>query len=40
MIGEKLGIVDVGGGYRGVYASGVLDYCHDTFENMAFMVFL
>lgn len=23
----KLGIVDVGGGYRGIYASGVLDYC-------------
>ena len=23
----KLGIVDVGGGYRGVYAAGVLDYC-------------
>lgn len=29
MMGEKLGIVDVGGGYRGVYASGVLDYCMD-----------
>lgn len=25
----KTGIVDVGGGYRGVYASGVLDYCLD-----------
>lgn len=25
----KLGIVDVGGGYRGVYAAGVLDYCLD-----------
>lgn len=24
---RKLGIVDVGGGYRGVYAAGVLDYC-------------
>jgi predicted patatin/cPLA2 family phospholipase len=24
---EKIGIVDVGGGFRGVYASGVLDYC-------------
>lgn len=23
----KLGIVDVGGGYRGIYAAGVLDYC-------------
>lgn len=25
----KLGIVDVGGGYRGIYAAGVLDYCMD-----------
>ncbi len=25
----KTGIVDVGGGYRGVYATGVLDYCLD-----------
>lgn len=25
----KVGIVDVGGGYRGIYASGVLDYCLD-----------
>ncbi len=24
---HKLGIVDAGGGYRGVYAAGVLDYC-------------
>jgi len=24
---HKIGIVDVGGGYRGVYAAGVLDYC-------------
>ena len=23
----KIGIVDVGGGYRGIYAAGVLDYC-------------
>ncbi len=23
----KIGIVDVGGGYRGVYAAGVMDYC-------------
>ena len=23
----KLGVVDVGGGYRGIYAAGVLDYC-------------
>lgn len=26
---EKIGIVDVGGGYRGVYACGVMDYCID-----------
>ena len=25
----KLGIVDVGGGFRGIYAAGVLDYCMD-----------
>lgn len=25
----KIGIIDVGGGYRGVYAAGVLDYCLD-----------
>ena len=25
----KVGIIDVGGGYRGVYAAGVLDYCLD-----------
>lgn len=25
----KLGIVDVGGGLRGVYAAGVFDYCLD-----------
>lgn len=25
----KIGIVDVGGGFRGVYACGVLDYCLD-----------
>lgn len=24
---ETIGIVDVGGGFRGIYASGVLDYC-------------
>ena len=23
----KIGVVDVGGGYRGIYAAGVLDYC-------------
>lgn len=26
---NKIGVVDVGGGYRGVYAAGVLDYCLD-----------
>lgn len=29
MNGSKIGIVDVGGGFRGIYASGVLDYCMD-----------
>ena len=24
---KKIGVVDVGGGYRGAYAAGVLDYC-------------
>ncbi|MCM1049867.1 MAG: patatin family protein [Clostridiales bacterium] len=24
---QKIGVVDVGGGYRGAYAAGVLDYC-------------
>lgn len=27
---SKVGIVDVGGGYRGIYAAGVLDYCLDN----------
>jgi len=27
---EKIGVIDVGGGYRGVYAAGVLDYCLDN----------
>lgn len=26
----KTGVVDVGGGYRGIYAAGVLDYCMDN----------
>ena len=26
---KKIGVVDVGGGYRGVYAAGVMDYCMD-----------
>ena len=26
----KIGIVDPGGGYRGIYAAGVLDYCMDN----------
>lgn len=25
----KIGVVDVGGGFRGIYAAGVLDYCMD-----------
>ena len=28
-MGMKTGIVDVGGGLRGIYAAGVLDYCMD-----------
>ena len=30
----KIGVVDVGGGFRGVYACGVLDYCLD--KNIRF----
>ena len=30
----KIGIVDMGGGYRGIYAAGVLDYCMD--QNIQF----
>lgn len=30
MRNEKIGVVDVGGGYRGIYAAGVLDYCMDN----------
>lgn len=26
----KIGVIDVGGGLRGIYAAGVLDYCMDT----------
>lgn len=26
---NKIGIIDVGGGFRGIYAAGVLDYCLD-----------
>lgn len=26
----KIGIIDVGGGFRGIYATGVLDYCQDN----------
>ncbi len=29
-MGTKVGVVDVGGGYRGIYAAGVLDYCLDN----------
>ncbi len=25
----KVGVVDVGGGYRGIYAAGVSDHCLD-----------
>lgn len=27
---DKIGVVDVGGGYRGIYAAGVLDCCMDN----------
>ena len=30
----KTGVIDVGGGYRGIYAAGVLDYCID--RNITF----
>ncbi len=30
----KTGIIDVGGGFRGIYAVGVLDYCMD--QNIKF----
>ena len=26
----KIGVIDVGGGFRGIYATGVLDYCLDN----------
>lgn len=26
----KIGVVDVGGGYRGIYAAGVMDFCMDN----------
>ena len=26
----KVGVIDVGGGFRGIYATGVLDYCQDN----------
>lgn len=29
-MGSKVGVVDVGGGFRGIYAAGVLDYCLDN----------
>ena len=33
---EKTGVIDVGGGFRGIYAAGVLDYCldHDIRFNL------
>lgn len=30
----KIGVIDVGGGFRGIYAAGVLDYCMD--QNIHF----
>lgn len=24
---QRIGLIDVGGGFRGIYAAGVLDYC-------------
>ncbi len=30
----KIGVIDVGGGFRGIYAAGVLDYCMD--EGVSF----
>lgn len=32
----KIGVVDVGGGFRGIYAVGVLDYCLDN--NIKFIL--
>ena len=32
----KTGIIDVGGGLRGIYAAGIFDYCMD--ENIRFDV--
>ncbi len=34
----KVGVIDVGGGFRGIYATGVLDYCQD--EGIEFDVAL
>lgn len=30
MMSKKIGVVDVGGGFRGIYAAGVFDYCLDN----------
>lgn len=30
MTNKKIGVVDVGGGFRGIYAAGVFDYCMDN----------
>lgn len=30
----KTGIIDVGGGQRGIYAAGVLDYCMDKGDHV------
>lgn len=29
----KIGVVDVGGGLRGIYAAGIFDYCLDNDIN-------
>jgi len=33
-MGQKIGVIDVGGGFRGIYAAGVLDYCLE--QNIRF----
>lgn len=34
----KIGVIDVGGGIRGIYATGVLDYCIDNNINFDFAI--
>ena len=31
---EKIGVIDVGGGLRGIYAAGVFDWCMTTAYNL------